>query len=237
MTLSENFGTLSQTLDGLKLQGYTIDFNVREECLVCPQHDIMLSPDEFHIDKVYRFEGETDPDDQSIVFAISSPKFKAKGVLVNGYGIFADETASKLIEKLQTHAPFIIVKRIEATPQRTDGDRLIDAPLLEMDLNKLIEKMKIESNWNKNGHNSITILKSANMRIVLLGLRANSEMKEHKAGGVISVQVLEGKINFITAEQNAVIEKGQMISLQENILHKVQAQTDSFFLLTLAMHA
>ena len=64
---------------------------------------MILSPVDFKIDKVYRFEGATNPDDQSILYAISSSKFGTKGLLVNGYGISSEETTSTLIEKLKTH--------------------------------------------------------------------------------------------------------------------------------------
>lgn len=101
--MNEDFGTLSETINGLISQGYSHDFNVQEECLVCCQTKVTLAPDDFQIDKVYRFEGASDPDDQSILYAISSIKFDMKGVLVNGYGISSDEKTSKLIEKLETN--------------------------------------------------------------------------------------------------------------------------------------
>ncbi|RYZ22214.1 MAG: phosphoribosylpyrophosphate synthetase [Sphingobacteriales bacterium] len=101
--MKESFGTLSETIDGLIESGYTLDFNIRQESLVCNRTNIMFSPEEFQIDKVYRFEGATDPDDESIVYAISSLNSDVKGVLVNGYGISADPATSKLVEKLRTH--------------------------------------------------------------------------------------------------------------------------------------
>ena len=101
--LPESFGTLSESLNGLLKLGYTHDFNVLEECLVCKQTDDILQPEDFQIDKVYRFEGASNPDDQSILYAISSSKFEMKGTLVNGYGISSDEQVSRLIEKLATN--------------------------------------------------------------------------------------------------------------------------------------
>jgi quercetin dioxygenase-like cupin family protein len=74
------------------------------------------------------------------------------------------------------------------------------------------------------------------MRIVLIGLHENAELKPHKANGVISVQVFEGKIEFSAEEQIIHLEKRQLIALQENIIHSVKALTESFFLLTLAMN-
>lgn len=103
ISLPESFGTLSQTLNGLIKLGYTHDFNIADECLVCHQTNAVLQPEDFQIDKVYRFEGATNPDDQSILYAISSTKFEMRGTLVNGYGISSDEQTSKLIERLKTN--------------------------------------------------------------------------------------------------------------------------------------
>ncbi len=97
--MKESYGTLSQTINGLKKEGYTMDFNIQEDHLA----DRILSPDDFEIDKVFRFEGETNPEDQSILYAISSPKFGTKGLLVNGYGISSDAMSNQLISKLKTH--------------------------------------------------------------------------------------------------------------------------------------
>ncbi len=101
--LNENFGTMSETINGLAKLGYTHDFNIKDECIVCHQTNTSLSPNDFQIDKVYRFEGASDPDYQSILYAISSSEHNIKGILVNGYGIYSDEATSKLIEKLETN--------------------------------------------------------------------------------------------------------------------------------------
>jgi hypothetical protein len=101
MIMENAYGTLSQTINGLKKEGYHLDFNLQQECLVCHQDNIALSPDDFEIDAVYRFEGDSNPDDESILYAISSRKYKVKGVLVNAYGIYSDGISATLVEKLQ----------------------------------------------------------------------------------------------------------------------------------------
>ncbi|MEO6346680.1 MAG: cupin domain-containing protein [Aquaticitalea sp.] len=241
--MKESYGTLSETINGLKKEGYTLDFNISQEFVVCDKSNETLSPDDFEIDKVYRFEGETNPDDQSILYAISSPKFNVKGVLVNGYGISSDEKTSAIISKLKTHADKALqkeptenllaeIKGNEATPLRPEGDRLLDAPLVEMDLNNFILQIKHEITWATTDHNSITIFKSDNTTVVLVGMHQNAELKRHKAYGDIHVQVLEGKINFCTEQQTVSMKKGHMIALKADIPHSVLALEDSFFLLT-----
>lgn len=101
--MQESYGTLSQTVNALRLEGYTMDFNILQERIICHQTNTELSGDDFTIDKVYRFEGASNPDDQSILYAISSLKFDVKGLLVNGYGISADAATDVIIAKLKTH--------------------------------------------------------------------------------------------------------------------------------------
>jgi quercetin dioxygenase-like cupin family protein len=126
-------------------------------------------------------------------------------------------------------------KSNEATPQRPEGNRLLNADLVEMDLNRFIDQVRNESTWKESDRNSITIFKSDKMRIVLLGLHKGAELTTHTANGTISVQVLEGKIDFIAEPQTTTLQKGQMIALGEKIPHSVKALEESFFLLTLAM--
>jgi quercetin dioxygenase-like cupin family protein len=235
--LPDNYETLSETINGLAALGYTHDFKIKDECIVCHKINVTLSPDDFQIDKVYRFEGDSDPEYQSILYAISSTRFDVKGTLVNGYGISSEDSTTKLIEKLRTHQEKNIMenKSNDATPQRPEGERVINAPLVEMNLDESIKQIKSEPTWADSDRNSVTLFKSDRMRIVLIGLHENAELTPHKANGVISVQVLQGKIAFGTEQQSTEVEKGQMIALHENITHNVKALTESFLILTLAM--
>jgi len=72
------------------------------------------------------------------------------------------------------------------------------------------------------------------MRIVLVALHEDAVITKHIANGTISVQVLEGGINFITDSQSVILEKGQMIALHKGEPHSVAAIKESVFLLTLA---
>jgi len=126
-------------------------------------------------------------------------------------------------------------KSNEATPQRPEGDRLLDASLVSMDLNHLMEQVRNEPSWSDSDRNSITIYKAENIRIVLIGLHENAELKTHTANGIISVHVLEGHIKFTTDQQMTELEKGQMLALKRHIPHSVLALKETFFLLTMAV--
>lgn len=96
--------TLSETMNDLRKQGYTEDFNLQQHCIKSEVNNIELHPDDFVIDRVYRFDANTDPSDQAALYAISSEKHKMKGVLVNSYGIYSDDISDELIMKLKFHS-------------------------------------------------------------------------------------------------------------------------------------
>ncbi len=98
--MDNSLTTLSEILNKLKEEGYTMDFNLKQNCLVCQGNALEVHPDDFQIDRHFRFEGQSDPDDQAIVYAISSEKHGLKGVLVNGYGIYSEPGNDEIIAAL-----------------------------------------------------------------------------------------------------------------------------------------
>ncbi|HMT28163.1 MAG TPA: phosphoribosylpyrophosphate synthetase [Bacteroidia bacterium] len=99
------FETLVETINYLRTIGYTEDFNLQQDCIECRQGEYKLLSHDFNIDAIYRFEGNTDPADESILYAISSEKYNLKGVLVNGYGIYSDSLTNDMAEKLKYKEP------------------------------------------------------------------------------------------------------------------------------------
>ncbi len=123
----------------------------------------------------------------------------------------------------------------DATKKRPEGERVIDAPMVDIDLPKYISQLKSEESWLDNSRNSITVFKCNTMRIVLVGLHGGQEMQEHTAEGVISVQLLEGHIVFAADGKEKKLVPGNMITLHEKIPHSVTAMEDSVFLLIMAL--
>ena len=91
------YDTVSQAVNELRKRGYTLDFNLQENCIICNQQK--FNPEDFIIVEVYRYEGDSDPADEAVVYAIES-KNGLKGVLVNGYGISAETLSLDMAKKL-----------------------------------------------------------------------------------------------------------------------------------------
>lgn len=99
------YTTSSQAINDLIKRGYTANLSLSEEkdCLICHSPSLELSPDDFEIDEIYRFDGMTNPSDESIVYGISSSRYDVKGVVVNAYGVYADSDKSRIVKKLSAH--------------------------------------------------------------------------------------------------------------------------------------
>jgi hypothetical protein len=94
------YDTVSAAVNGLKERGFSLDFNLQDNCLICQGNK--FNPDDFEIVEVYRFEGNTDPADEAVVYGIESKKGD-KGILVNGYGPSGDTMGNEMAKKLAIH--------------------------------------------------------------------------------------------------------------------------------------
>ena len=97
----QTYSTLSETLNELRKEGYTEDFNLQQNCLECRNGQFKVFADEFKVDKYYRFEGASNPSDAAILYAISSDTHQLKGTLVNAYGIYSDPITDEMLQKLE----------------------------------------------------------------------------------------------------------------------------------------
>lgn len=92
------YDTVTEALEGLRKRGFTLDFNLAENCLICQGNRFDVR--DFEISECYRFEGDTDPSDEAVVYAVESGN-GVKGVLVTGYGISAEGMSAELAQKLR----------------------------------------------------------------------------------------------------------------------------------------
>lgn len=95
-----HYATVSQAIEKLREQGFTHDFNIEEDCIICSVDKIHAN--DFEIVDVYRYEGDSDPGDEATVYAIAS-KAGIKGILVTGYGMSADAFSTAILDKLRPY--------------------------------------------------------------------------------------------------------------------------------------
>jgi len=99
----QSYDTVTDALNGLKAKGYTTDFNIVFDKLICSKKETILTPNDFEIVETYRFEGETNPSDEDVVYAIESKQGNIKGVITSAFGLYADTISTEMIQKLSKH--------------------------------------------------------------------------------------------------------------------------------------
>lgn len=104
----ENMNTLSSLTDTAFNKGYTDNFRVEEDGLYAPATDIHYLPNEVKIDNFYRFEGASDPDDNSILYCIETHD-GVKGTLIDSYGANNNDLISEFIKEVEE------IQKAEAT--------------------------------------------------------------------------------------------------------------------------
>lgn len=114
----ENYETLVDATNDLMKRGYTANLSLEGDTIADKSQDIHITADDFSIDEFYRFEGQSNPADMSIVYAISSPKYNLKGIIVNGYGTYADDSSSAIEAKLHH---FMISHNLHSSDRPTAG--------------------------------------------------------------------------------------------------------------------
>src|SRR3954447_26747165 len=121
----------------------------------------------------------------------------------------------------------------ESTLNRPEGGRLLDAPLLIIDVAEHVQHLKNEPAWQKNDRNGITLFKTKGMRIVLVIMHAGAEMRPQTIDALVSLHVLNGYLDVITDDQTAKVEAGQILTLHAKINHSVHAVVETTFVLTM----
>ncbi len=87
-----HYATVSKALDDLNEKGFTFDFNLHED-------DIIKNPHQYEIEHIYRYEGDSNPDDEATVYGIKSSSGK-KGVFVAGFSANSENDAARVLNEI-----------------------------------------------------------------------------------------------------------------------------------------
>jgi len=94
------YNNLVEATNDLMKRGYTENLSLEGDTIDDKEKNIHMTADDFVIDEFYRFEGQTNPSDMSIVYAVTSDKYSLKGVLINAFGTYANTSSSAILAKL-----------------------------------------------------------------------------------------------------------------------------------------
>jgi quercetin dioxygenase-like cupin family protein len=106
--------------------------------------------------------------------------------------------------------------------------------LLTFDLGAEVERLQTEESWKQGTRNAKTLVKELDLRIVVIVMRPGGRMAEHRAPGRISIQTLTGRLRLCALDQTINLGVGEVLVLDPDVAHDVEALEESAFLLTIA---
>lgn len=98
---ADRVSSLTNSIKELQKKGYKENFVPKYDHFVYGGDKFELYPHDLFFDEVLRFEDSSDPDGQSILFAISSPTKNIKGIYVDSYGLNHDDLSPSVIERMK----------------------------------------------------------------------------------------------------------------------------------------
>jgi quercetin dioxygenase-like cupin family protein len=124
------------------------------------------------------------------------------------------------IETLNTQSPF------------PEDNMSPNSAFFTFDLPTLIESMKHSYSWGKGELNAMILLKSQEKKILLTALHEGTEINSFQSNESISLQILEGRLEFHTWKESVILDKGQLLTLHDKIKYSLTSSEETVFLLT-----
>jgi len=85
------------------------------------------------------------------------------------------------------------------------------------------------------GARTTALLKAEQLEVVRIVLPAGAAMREHQTPGELTLQCIEGRLEFTTPAASHVLEAGDFIHLRGEEPHALRALSDSSALVTICL--
>ncbi|HBS85999.1 MAG: hypothetical protein A2W91_08415 [Bacteroidetes bacterium GWF2_38_335] len=118
-------------------------------------------------------------------------------------------------------------------PHYCKGIKLTGKSLIKFNLPELIEKMKADSKILKDELNAMILFKNRHTQIILAALQVGTEIKSFQQGNSITLQIIEGKLNFHANKKTVVLDKDQLLTLNEKIKYSIKTSERTILLFTI----
>ena len=106
-------------------------------------------------------------------------------------------------------------------------------PLIEVDLATELEAVRASDSYHAADHAAKTIAKQPGVSVVLIALKPGGQMHEHHADGAITVQGIDGHVEFTVGERAVALTRGRLLTVPPGVSHRVRGMDESAFLLTI----
>lgn len=94
------YDTVVDAISALRRRGFSSDFKLQGEHMHCLMTGTVYDKSDMYIVEYHRFEGESNPGDMSIVFAVECSDGN-KGIVTSSYGPYADMDLVNFMSKVR----------------------------------------------------------------------------------------------------------------------------------------
>lgn len=116
--------------------------------------------------------------------------------------------------------------RVKPLFHHEDGMSSFDIPAIIADL-------KNDNTWANGELNSVVLLNSPTVKVLLTILHEGTEVISYQANDSITFQVLEGSLILHIKEESVVLNSGELLTLEEKIRYSFDTVEETAFLMTL----
>lgn len=107
------------------------------------------------------------------------------------------------------------------------------SPMALFDVGAQVESIHREGRAGQD--RTVILLKTDSLRLIFRSFSEGASLPTHKAPGPITVQVLDGHIEFTAGTQTTPVRKGEVLALDSGVPHSVKALSNSAILITVAV--
>ena len=109
---------------------------------------------------------------------------------------------------------------------------LAQGGLIAVDIRAEIARLKGEPAWANNDRHGSSLVKGDGINVALLMLKKGAKMQAHHTRAPITVNVIEGRINFVVKDKTQAVTAGMIVALDRGIEHSIEALDESAIVLT-----
>ncbi len=96
--------TLAETLRRFEERGFRAAFRAHPDGGLTVDGEEIFAPEELVVEDFARFEGVSDPDDESVLFALRTADGRVRGTFSTTYGIHADPHQVEAVRRLRVRS-------------------------------------------------------------------------------------------------------------------------------------
>ena len=103
---------------------------------------------------------------------------------------------------------------------------------IAVDIRAEITRLKSEPVWAGNDRHGSSLVKGDGINVALMILKKGARVQEHHTRAPITVNVIEGRINFVAKGKSRPLTPGMIAALDRAIEHSIEALEESAIVLT-----